>query len=324
MACNSPIPRLIYGKTVLTPCRMCMGCRIQRRTEWSNRLRFECAYQAKYNKLGSSFVTVTYSDDGLEELRHEHMIEHLQKLPQDTPFNNNSLFYDDMKKMIKRLRSHIHENLPQLDSKFKYYEVGEYGETDKRAHFHFIFCGLPSNLIAEFLRKSWKYGFIKTSPVTNARIRYCLKYMDKQIFGEECKNKFENNGLLPPRSVMSKGIGIDWFLNNTDFLKTGTVNSNGKKVSVNSYYVKKYGVDNSLFQATAVAREKLSAELKNLSLGEYRYSKKYGHELKMVHSARLNSAVSDDSLNNINYYGKKSDFYSDYINKLTDDILGGN
>lgn len=320
MSCNSPIPRLINGKTVLTPCRMCMGCRIQRRTEWSNRLRYECAYQAKYNRLGSSFVTVTYSDDGLELLRHEHMIEHLQKLPQGTPFNNCSLFYDDMKKMIKRLRSHIHENLPQLDSKFKYYEVGEYGDLE-RCHFHFIFCGLPSSLISEFLRKSWKYGFIKVSPVTNARIRYCLKYMDKQIFGDDCKKMFENNGLFPPRSVMSKGIGIDWFLSNSDFLETGTVNCNGKQIPVNSYYVKKYGVDNSAFQATAVAREKLSAELKNLSLGEYRYSKKYGRELKMVHSARLSSAVSDDSINNIKYFGNKSETYSDYINKLTDDIL---
>lgn len=44
----------------------------------------------------------------------------------------------------------------------------------------------------------------------------------------------------------------------------------------------------------------------------------------MIHSARLNSAVSDDSVKNITYYGNKSESYSDYINKLTDDILGGN
>ena len=62
---------------------------------------------------------------------------------------------------------------------------------------------------------------------------------------------------------------VNWFLKNPDFLETGTLNSSGKVISANSYYLKKFGIDNSLFQLTALAREKLSAELKNLSFLAY-------------------------------------------------------
>lgn len=99
--------------------------------------------------------------------------------------------------------------------KYKQYLVSEYGDTFGRPHYHSIIMGLDPckrNLISA----SWLRGHVMALPVLSGAIRYVLKYMDKQIFGEQAKEVFQEREI--PFSKKSHGIGKDWIIEHLDEL----------------------------------------------------------------------------------------------------------
>lgn len=108
MYCENPYVKdgRAYG------CTVCSPCRINRRRIWTHRIILE----AKEHKE-NAFVTLTYKPD---------------KVPEDGSVDSIVL-----QKWIKRLRR-LYE--PKT---FRFFAVGEYGEENRRPHYHAALFGFP-------------------------------------------------------------------------------------------------------------------------------------------------------------------------------------
>lgn len=214
MACNRPfLCKTKEGTSKAVPCGWCLQCRIDKREEWTMRLAFEVQAHQGY------FLTLTYDDD---------------HLPKD-----ESLHLEDLQKFFKRYR----KNSPD---KIKYYAVGEYGEQGnlitglRRPHYHAIVIGHNALKAQSIVPKAWNFGFIKCLPAQHASIRYVLKYMDKQIHGEELLAK-EYGDKTPPFAVMSKSLGLEWIKNHPDVIDHfNGVPYNGRVLPIPRYYKNHY------------------------------------------------------------------------------------
>lgn len=101
-----------YSKEYATfqlPCGKCLQCRL----EYARSAAVRCTHEAQMHPA-NSFVTLTYSDQHLESPK---------------------LVYEHMQLFMKKLRR-------KLDYPIKAFTVGEYGEKNKRPHWHQIIFGL--------------------------------------------------------------------------------------------------------------------------------------------------------------------------------------
>lgn len=94
-------------------CGQCIGCRLERSRQWAVR----CVHEAQLHE-NNSFITLTYGPGHLEAAR--------------------SLCYRDFQLFMKKLRRSTPE-------KIRFYMCGEYGEKNKRAHFHALLFGHDFN-----------------------------------------------------------------------------------------------------------------------------------------------------------------------------------
>lgn len=150
--CPNPSIRInpLTHRNMLVPCRKCIQCRVSARLPWELRLRHELA---RHGYIGS-FVTMTYSDDKYD-VRQGLNYQHLKK------------YWHDLRKAGYR---------------FTYYCVGEYGCETARCHYHALLFGIdPSERknLFDIWGKCYYPRFTATQ-ITNGRIRYTLKYMDKE------------------------------------------------------------------------------------------------------------------------------------------------
>lgn len=305
MSCNSPLLIKIKGQYQRVPCRWCMGCRISRRNEWSTRIRLE-SFDYMRKGFGSSFCTVTYNDD----------------------YYQGGAYISDIQKMNKRLRYYLHRDTSLgIPIDFKYYCVSEYGEAEDRGHFHCIYMGLPSTFLSEYLRKSWKFGFVQVAPLSHSRIRYTLKYMDKQVLSDKDREEYINTyHREPPTAVFSKGIGSRYFLENIDSIREngGLLTDNGI-IGLSPYYTKKFGIDTSLRQIAVSNAIKSSAKHYGMSESDYTLYQNYCKELVLNNRARLAGFASSNSYveNSKSRYSRVSTSVLDKIqvDKLVDDVL---
>lgn len=251
-----------------------MGCRIDRRNQWERRLRYE-VYENYKKGYGSSFVTLTYDE------------EHYK----------GTLVKKDVQDFLKRLRYYLSRSKDIRQNKsFKVCYVGEYGSLGERGHYHAIFTGLSSGFLTDYVRKSWKNGLTRVDPCTNGRIRYTLKYMDKQIFGQDTIKLTTGEEVVAPYMVCSKGIGANYLrskLGEVDEL--GLYTDNGHKVPFPKYYAKKWGIDTSIYQVAMLKQLKDNADKLGLTVNQYSVKKSISDEIKKVNSARLGNSPVDDS-----------------------------
>lgn len=158
---------------VATPCGKCIPCLMNRRTDWSFRLREE-------HKVSTSahFVTLTYDP--------KHM-------PSD-----RSLDKKHLQNYMKRLRKIDGSN------RLRYFAVGEYGSQTRRPHYHLLLF----NCTAEHAQLAWRdskgapIGLVHIGTVTPASVAYCTKYIiqpDVAVF---------DSNLQKPFSLMSRAYGI--------------------------------------------------------------------------------------------------------------------
>ena len=305
MSCNSPLLIKIKGQYQRVSCRWCMGCRIQRRNEWATRIRLE-SFDYMRKGFGSSFCTITYNEDNYR----------------------GGAYISDIQKMNKRLRYYLkRDNSLGIPTDFKYYCVSEYGTQTDRGHFHCIYMGLPSEFLSEYLRKSWKFGLIKVDPLSHSRIRYTLKYMDKQVLSDKDREEYISTyHREPPTAVFSKGIASRYFLENIDSIREngGLLTDNGI-VGLNPYYTKKFGVDTSIRQLAVSNAIKSSAKHYGMSESEYTLYQNYCKELVLNNRARIGGfACSNNIVNNAKRnYGRVSTSVLDKIqvDRLADEVL---
>lgn len=194
MACNKPMLRYFprgndrfnTAVSIPIPCGRCAACRKDLVTMWSDRCTFEMMSQ----KSKSTFLTLTYNDDSL---------------PKD-----GSVSPDDWNRFKDRLRK-------KLGFSVRYYMTSEYGSENYRPHYHAMLFGFDWQVKANYdaLFAAWSVrgkslGFISCDYLNPSRVRYVLKYMEKE-HNQTMLDDLASRGLAPLFHFMSKGIGRDWF-----------------------------------------------------------------------------------------------------------------
>lgn len=161
----------------------------------------------------SIFTTLTYSTENLPAY--------------------GSLSKEDLRNFFKRLRYHLGYR------KIKYFACGEYGETStRRPHYHCIIFGMkPSD--HSLIEAIWKKGFVKTGTVTFQSARYTAQYILKKLNTEE-----SYSDTTRPFSVNSQGIGLEWAIQNKEYLEQHlSLTLQGKRMSIPKYYRDKLGIE---------------------------------------------------------------------------------
>lgn len=216
------------------PCGMCLNCRVDKQ----NSLTHRCEYELIKYKCGA-FVTVTYDDYHI-----------LDKLRIDKDGNLvATLSKRDCVKFLDRLRQNIKRNLPDnilSNHHFKYLVVGEYGghgQVFDRPHMHFLFFGLDFAYCKKMFERSWQgQGMVEVLPILNGGIRYVLKYLDKQLFGKQAEQKYDENNIERPFQNHSLGLGAGLYQSQLDYINShkGCYRWKGKDIPVPMYYKNKF------------------------------------------------------------------------------------
>lgn len=173
------------GSTV--GCRICWQCKQRRIDDWVGRCIAESMVCHE-----SRFVTLTYGKDEYGNADHPSAVV---------------LTYSDVQKWFKRLRK---DGL-----KFKYFAVGEYGSMKGRAHWHILmyFQGqAPDVSMNERINdKYWPHGYSQWESASINAIRYCCKYITKNVDNFHDKTKTMKQYHL----MMSKKppLGYEYFQN---------------------------------------------------------------------------------------------------------------
>lgn len=128
------------------PCGKCIGCKEAHAKSWAIRCKLELL---AHNS--AIFTTLTFNDDNLPLTLDP---EHLQL-------------------WLKRLRKRAARPI-------RFFASGEYGEQNKRPHYHAIVYGLTM-ADAELVQKAWAQGFTQTQGVTHKAISYVAGYCNKKL-----------------------------------------------------------------------------------------------------------------------------------------------
>lgn len=269
MACAHPWLRyakknetLFHFNDHYIPCGHCLNCRVDKQ----NQLTHRCEQELINFKCGS-FVTVTYDDynivDKLTRNKNNDLVATLKK--------------SDSQKFIKRLRQNI-KSMPDnllCNHKFKYLVVGEYGgdgQVFDRPHMHFLFFGLDFAMCKKLFAKSWKsQGIIEVDPILEGGIRYVLKYLDKQLFGNQAIAKYDDNNLERPFQCHSLGLGSSLYKNQLKYIKShnGCYRWKGKDIPVPPYYRDKYLI--SKYRFVSQQKQVEDYKLHNIKMPNSRY-----------------------------------------------------
>lgn len=177
-----PDARLFGGGTkpeLELPCGRCMDCKIRRSSDWATRATHEASLHDD-----NCFLTLTFSDDGLalRELQHE-----------THPFD---LAMGDWQRFAKRLRKQLNK---EGRGKFRFFQVGEYGDQEKRPHYHALIFGQGLRdetdkwkddmghpaWTSRIVEKCWPYGFHEIKEATPESISYVCKYVQKKLYGKK-------------------------------------------------------------------------------------------------------------------------------------------
>jgi len=186
---------------------------------WSVRMMHEASLNDD-----NCFITLTYDENNIN--------------------SNGSLDKSHVQKFLKRVRKVF---------KFRYFICGEYGDENKRPHYHGIIFGLDFRKIKreQWLEKKWGLGFIQVGECNIATASYVCGYVAKKYKVEEHKygkdiydastgEKISDR--VQPFTLMSRrpcGIGGRFFEKYKDEIYrsgTGTVIVSGREQQVPRYY----------------------------------------------------------------------------------------
>ncbi|AXH76628.1 MAG: replication initiator protein [Microviridae sp.] len=242
----------LSGAALRVPCGRCAGCRLEKSRQWAMRILHE-----KRLHKESCFVTLTYDDAHLP------------------PFG--TLVKRDLSLFMKRLRN-------ECGSGVRFYGCGEYGDLNKRPHYHVIlFNYSPSDKLfyknakrgeplynSASLSAIWGAGFVVIGDVTFDSAAYVARYVMKKRDGKlaHTYDVVDGNGEIfrrePEFSLMSRrpGIGLGWFAKyGRETYAHDSVVINGKLVRPPRYYDGKYELENPQHSAKIKKMRKRKAHL---------------------------------------------------------------
>lgn len=257
MKCINPIK----VKEQYYNCGHCINCRINYTQMWSLRLMYELSTTSD-----ASFLTLTYNNENY---------------PADGSLNKK-----DLQDFWKRLRINLQREYHEFAPKIKYYACGEYGSKTQRCHYHAIVFGLDNynQKHREIAAKSWtlcdSWFFDKErgrnsamQEVTPDDINYVTGYVQKKLDGEKGREVYGDK--LPPFSVCSQGLGLDFCMQNKERLITnGWTYFKGHKVSLPRYFADKLGVKKSDYIVEDVNSKELELETQEIL-------KLFEHDMKL-------------------------------------------
>lgn len=202
MICRNPYVKegTAYG------CGQCLPCRINRRRLWSHRIMLEALCHTD-----NCFLTLTYAPESMPI-----------SISRNTGKEMGSLEPKDLELWLKRLREAV------APLRFRFYAVGEYGDTTWRPHYHVCLFGFAPCVRGRTLQhfatgerlwneccprcrlvgKTWKKGIVDLGELNPSTASYCAEYTVKKM------TKFTDprlDGRHPEFSRMSRhpGIGAD-------------------------------------------------------------------------------------------------------------------
>ena len=167
MECSNPYWLEVEDEHIPARCGRCVFCLIKKRKDWS----YRCWIEHRHS-IGSMFVTLTYDEQNVPDYK--------------------CLVKSDLQKYMKRLRKRV-------DSKIRYYAVGEYGTLHGRPHYHVLLFNVM-HYDEVHVRESWSKGQVHVGKVNAASIMYVLKYV---VQPEQSTNKLQK-----PFVLMSRAYGI--------------------------------------------------------------------------------------------------------------------
>lgn len=268
MSCLTPlnIRHKMKNETVAVPCGRCPECLKRRVSGWSFRL-----LQEDRVSNSSLFITLTYDTKKVPITKNGFM----------------GLNKRDLQLFFKRLRK-----AHPLETRIKYYAVGEYGGKSFRPHYHVILFNADVKLI----QAAWQNGSVHYGKVSGASVGYTLKYV--------CKPKripmHVNDDRLREFSLMSKGLGaaylttamINWHKNDLDNRMYCNL-KDGKKVAMPRYYKDKIYTDMerkrvAFMQQIQIAKSEIAA---------IELDPDYWRKKASIHQNRFNKFKSDAEKN---------------------------
>lgn len=218
-------------QTLDLPCGQCIGCRLERSRKWAMR----CLHESKMHER-NVFITLTY-DDG--------------NLPSD-----GSLNYRHFQLFMKSLRRTV--------GKVRFFMCGEYGELNKRPHYHALLFGVDfddkvlwqktsaGSMIyrSALLERLWPRGHSSIGDVTFESAAYCARYVMKKVTGHRSEESYRNVNVLTGevyqiepefcRMSLKPGIGATWLEKyRDDVYPNDYVVVNGVKCKPPRYYDKR-------------------------------------------------------------------------------------
>lgn len=228
MPCLNPVTIRVNGEVLQVPCGQCAFCRNSRANDWITRLKIAWKSGLKI------FVTLTYSDENLPVIDDKG---NLFRGYNRYYFYKPTFSKKDVQKFFKRLR--------KKGFQLQYYLCSEYGSLTLRPHYHFVayFPCLTKqdySSVEKAINEAWHLGFVDVGEVSDNRLRYVTKYASKYI--PEVKDYLSTNEfLIPPFSLMSKKMGLDFVQQNFDFIRTHNFlfTPTGQKVHTPRYFRKK-------------------------------------------------------------------------------------
>lgn len=249
-----------YRKSYMyLPCGKCSKCRVKRSMSWSIRAQHEL----RSNFDNGAFLTLTVAP---------HSINF---------FSNGSLDHRPFQLFMKRLRFRLGKK------NLKFMMCGEYGPKLQRPHYHCMVFGHQFDdlkihhyniynqpvYISKELFKSWDLGFSTVGEANLVSAGYIAQYTLKKDFGARNEDEFETQtvikdgkcvkkrfmkgGLKPEYMLCSKGLGLDFFIENyEDFYKANRILAlDGKSFPIPRYYDKKLQeIDPILFEKVKMDR----------------------------------------------------------------------
>lgn len=178
------------------PCGRCLACLSDYQAQWTSRAMLEASLY-KYNY----FVTLTYNDDNIPLQPIINPVTGETRLV-------NTLVKEDFTAFFKRLRARqAYKGYPSP----RFLACGEYGDTTKRCHFHFLGFNLYIDDLAFYYFKGqkgihfdyqvgdeayylsntlsdlWGKGFILITELTPANCSYVCSYVNKQVTPKQRK-----------------------------------------------------------------------------------------------------------------------------------------
>jgi hypothetical protein len=189
-----------FAKGFNLPCGQCIGCRLNYSRQWAIRIMHEAEMHDE-----NCFITLTFDQANLEKRS-----------------NPLSLDVSEYQRFMKRLRKRFGKNI-------RFFHCGEYGEKNKRPHYHAIIFGLDFKdkvlfskrdgirlYTSEALQELWPYGFSTIGEVTFQSAAYVARYIMKKWKGEGAEDHYtrwcpetgEGTPVDPEYCTMSRGNNL--------------------------------------------------------------------------------------------------------------------